>query len=345
MSLEVDIAEVKELIDSQLIDEGMAQARQQFAGKINDEELDRLSTLDPTSNKKYVIWLGSRFLEDKSIINSPNVPNVLKKFEELSQKNVIKNKDINSYKTLDQVATEVEKSAGVITTSQQKKGVKDVGDINPADITFKNDLVTVVEPKTKEASILYGRGTRWCTAAMSKDNMFDKYTSPTSRLFYILPTDGNNKFALRVQKQYITLYDAKDEVVEGTENVKKLLRDKFGIDFKTAFGLDEYQALGKFDGWSMKRADGSTVEVDIYEPRNVKQAQEYGKGTKWSISKTTDSNRFLFLYSSEGRTFYIIVPRDGSEKILADVPYKGDTTYWDQNDNQVKIQLIHAAEH
>jgi len=231
MSLEYTITEIKELFDSQEINEGIAQARQQFAGKINDEELDRLSTLDPTSNKKYIVWLGSRFLEDKSIINSPNTPNVLKQFEELSQKNIIKNKDINSYKTLGQVTAEVEKAAGVITTSQQKKGVKTPGDINPADIVFQNDKVTVVEPKTKEASILYGRGTRWCTAAMSKDNMFDKYTSATSRLFYILPIDGGNKFALRAQKYYITLYDNNDKVIRNYLGINLVLILRLLLDW------------------------------------------------------------------------------------------------------------------
>jgi len=95
----------------------------------------------------------------------------------------------------------------------------------------------------------------------------------------------------------------------------------------------------------MKKADGSTVEVDIYEPRSTQQAIESGKGTNWSIS-SKEHNFFIEYYQNRGHTFYIIIPRDGSGKVLVDISpasHGGGTKYWDQNDNEIKIQLIHAA--
>jgi len=346
------LASSEEMFDDQGICEGIAQAHQQFPA-IPKETLNQLADFDPTQNKKYVVWMAKVFTKSPAILYSPSTFNTLKEFDELCQRNIIKNKDIGSYQTLEQVAAEVQRSLGTITTSQQKKGVKNVGTIPEEDIVFQNDKVVVVEPKTKEASILYGRGSHWCTAAMGENNMFDRYTQ-NGRLFYILPVSGAgkltaeySKLAVWIQKGYISLYDQDDVSMNNLTDIIQILTE-LDIDFMAAFGVDLARLKAKFDGWYIRYPDGTTAEVDIYRPQTREQAQKYGAGTQWSISNTnnTEYNQFLRYYQLEGNTFFVIVPKDGSGKILMQIPpatSKGSGThfyFYDKDGREITVKLF-----
>ena len=82
---------------------------------------------------------------------------------------------------------------------KEKSGVKDYEkDIDPKDVVYKNDNVIILEPKTTESSIKYGRGSRWCTAADStyRNYFFSYYYNQHVSLYYIIPLTDITKFAL-----------------------------------------------------------------------------------------------------------------------------------------------------
>ena len=62
-----------------------------------------------------------------------------------------------------------------------------------ADKIFYQDRdITIYNPKTKEESCHYGRGTRWCTAATKGGNMFDSYNE-RGPLYIIVPKKAEHK--------------------------------------------------------------------------------------------------------------------------------------------------------
>ena len=100
MSLERDITEIKEMVRFQL-DEGFAKAKQDYVDtkKMQLSALRRLATKDPTypAKGKYVEWMAKQYMTHHSLRGFE----VIKKFDELANKDKIQQKDINQYATLE----------------------------------------------------------------------------------------------------------------------------------------------------------------------------------------------------------------------------------------------------
>ena len=167
--------------------EGIASARDKYESAIGSETINSLAAIDPTPQKKYTEWMASKYAAGERDLDAFKV---IRDFDELAGKGIIKDKDILVYKSLAAIESAVKSNKDKITISAQKKGIKGLEGINPADIVFQNNKAIVVKPTTKEASIKYGRGAHWCTAAMGKDNMFNRYYVDQEKdLYYILPTE------------------------------------------------------------------------------------------------------------------------------------------------------------
>lgn len=133
-----------------------------------------LAEFDPTVNKKALNFIAKIYVvgairdEDKNKIKAS-----LNLFFQVSNK--LENKDLMSYKTLDDLYDALEpfekNEKDSLSAKQQKKLVKSDAEklIDTAD--FK-----VIIPKSEAAATYYGANTKWCTAA-DKENMFAEYHS------------------------------------------------------------------------------------------------------------------------------------------------------------------------
>ena len=170
-----------------LMNEGLSQAKKLYVDthKIPQHTLDELANLDPTPQKKYIEWMAKSYLQ----IPEMSKYRIIADFDKLVNKNIIQQKDINTYKNIEAVDDTVRRFENVQTKSEIKKGVKDYEkDIKPEDKVFENDKVIVVQAKTKADSIKYGRGSTWCTAAMGDRNYFTNYFFDKGvNLYYIIP--------------------------------------------------------------------------------------------------------------------------------------------------------------
>lgn len=90
-------------------------------------------------------------------------------------------------------------------------------------LIFETDELTILSPKTEEASCYYGRGTRWCTAATRGENRFDWYTkdSPNAAPLYIVipkqPKYEGEKYQLQfVEKMFCDEKDVRVLLLAGT---------------------------------------------------------------------------------------------------------------------------------
>lgn len=198
-----------------LYDEGLARAKELYVktGKISGRILKALVEKDPTPQKKYIEWMARTF---------PKMPSMAKydiigKFDELCERNKIEQKDINRYENIEQVDDIVRKVEADLSTSEIKKGVKGVEDIDPKDIIFQNDKCVVVLPKKVDSSCKYGRGSTWCTASMGSRNYFNSYYFGRGvNLYYIIPLIdmGDKKY----QKIAVAVYPNR----QGSEGEKEV---------------------------------------------------------------------------------------------------------------------------
>lgn len=173
------------------------------------------NTADPTSNKKHTQWILNQY-KKKNIRqeDSPRIKETLSNFEK--HKNKLQNKDLNSYKHLNDVEDAVEPH---IDSKSKREEVKDVKHEGAEKIHDENG-VQVHHLKTKEAACKYGGGTKWCTAA-KKNNMFDDYNSE-GKIYHVKARDENGKMAkYQFHHESGQYMNSKDEDVDLHELVKR----------------------------------------------------------------------------------------------------------------------------
>jgi hypothetical protein len=108
--------------------------------------------------------------------------------------------------------------------SEEHRKIRAEGE-NPETIVVDTSYLTIYAPKTVEESKYYGCNTKWCTAAASKDNMFEDY-SKRGQLYIIVP-----KQTIRQLEKY-QLHKGSGQYMEETDSPIKLeyLKTRFKED-------------------------------------------------------------------------------------------------------------------
>lgn len=169
------------------------------------EEVNRLLginsyTKDKSGFYSYVLY---QFLDMMGGVHNLNT---FKKFVELNERGVVENKDIQQYKTWEDLQAAI---SLVELKEMDKEMATQVVKI------FEDDTWLVVRPLTFESSCKYGAGTKWCTTATSEPNHFYRYWN-RGALVYILNKQTGYKIA--TQKYYdendrSTLWNAADREI------------------------------------------------------------------------------------------------------------------------------------
>jgi hypothetical protein len=141
---------------------------------ISDEEgskklYKKLLKADPTSNKKWCIWIIDQFSKNQfSLDDIDDVKNVLIKFLDITKKGYLKAKDV--------------KQINELNFKEMSDYVNSVIKFEPIEtddeiILYDGLYGTLIIPKNQKTSCEFGRGTKWCTAATISKNYFNKYIS------------------------------------------------------------------------------------------------------------------------------------------------------------------------
>jgi hypothetical protein len=160
---------------------------------------ERLIETDPTNNKQHFRWIltgyqdgGNHLLEDVLT----HMKTSLKEFTTLKQQGHLTDleKDlfmlcglfgcVRHNQRTDGLLGLLEKHrkiSPIVSSKEQERQIR-----KDAELVYQDENITIIHPKTKEASILYGKGTRWCTSAQESENMFEEYNKE-GNLYIILP--------------------------------------------------------------------------------------------------------------------------------------------------------------
>lgn len=196
--------------------------KQQHAGGIDTEHdtlalhrqsdsiIDHFATnADPTEKKTHTQWIVNRYKKKQfRQEDHPRIRQALSDFEKYKGK--LEKKDINQYKTLDEIEDAVQPHRGeAASKKEEKRQIKTEG----ADLVH-NDTergVTVHHIKTEDAACQYGKGTKWCTAA-DRNNMFNEYNKD-GPIFVV--QHGGRKYQFHTKSEQ--LMDEKDKPVKMSE--------------------------------------------------------------------------------------------------------------------------------
>jgi len=195
--------------------------------------IDVLSSMDPTKSNKYLPFMIKCTADWVEWINNElknetfkEMFEVIKDFEDLSQRNLLENKDIYSYESNQDIIEAVKTAKEKITRSEVKK--------KETEVLFEDNRWLVVYPLSTRSSNLYGKGTKWCVS--SEDNNYGKYykqyTENGSLVFVIDKTIKESEYRTndfakvafhndRRKNDGITLWDIKDKQM-GVGNAMKV---------------------------------------------------------------------------------------------------------------------------
>lgn len=237
-----------------------------------EQFIQKVATSDPTAKGVYMPWIARLAIQKPELNRAEDldrVGNDLRAFEQFKPK--IANKDINAYKSFDELYNVIEPFlVKRPPTPEEKKAARDAAKL----AKVKGGIIDVYQgaegwvkvPTTKDAAKFLGQNTRWCTAAGS-NNMFDNYNS-RDRLFVIYDKASKKRFQLHIE------------------------------DGQFANEADKNQGVDKVPMWARQPI------VDYYKKTNgqltFKQIMNLNKFTEENLAAGTDHEDILALMKQYG---------------------------------------------
>ena len=130
----------------------------------------------------------------------------ISKFIEMNERGVIENKDVQTYRTLDDLQHAIAAAELKVMDKEMATQIHRI---------FEDDEWLVIRPLTFESSCKYGAGTKWCTTAASEPQHFFRYWD-RGALIYII--NKQTSFKVAAQKYHdendrSTLWNAADREI------------------------------------------------------------------------------------------------------------------------------------
>lgn len=208
-------------------------------GKLSQNDFNELLSIDNTPTKKYVGWISKIWITEHPDFD--DLANIIEQYTILSDKNKIEEKDINKFKTFNDLKFAVD-------SANQKGGAKSKKDLeDDYEVIIDNDDLLIISPNTHEASRKLGltkfafracddgtKDSAWCTTYKSPDHWNSYYYNNNVTFYYVLVRSEEMRQELkqaipkRIPQIYVTAlallsngkidgYDGKDKQLNSNE--------------------------------------------------------------------------------------------------------------------------------
>jgi hypothetical protein len=184
--------------DSQFFDK---EDRAKGVLQLNSRLIERgISTNGLNEEQMFVLTTLSDFWDD-------GIFTTIKDFIYYIDINQIENKDVTSYKDIDDLRNAI----NIATMKELDKGIE-----NQVIKEFEDDKWVIVRPLTFSASIKYGSNTRWCTTYQKEKNYFERYWRQGILVYFINKKTGYKfaTFKSISDKNDISFWNAEDSRVD-----------------------------------------------------------------------------------------------------------------------------------
>ena len=167
-------------------------------GKLSDEDFIKLLDMDPTKKKKYVGWMAKQWIRQwksngEKRFSIDDLRNTIEEYDVFLNKGKVKTKDINVFKTFEDLASEVKE------LNDTGEGLSDADKENDYDTIVDNNNILVIRPHTHEASRKLGlttfkyrdcgngnKDSSWCTTYKTSDHWNNYYFKNNVTFYYFL---------------------------------------------------------------------------------------------------------------------------------------------------------------
>ena len=207
-----------------LLEMSLSDIYAKYYSDIPQEEFNKIVFADPTSrpenNKmgKYGKWLLSLYQRGKLKIGDlGEAKECLSTFSKYISR--IEVKDINKYGSIRELYDAVRPFMSGDEATSKSDALRRQKHAE-AEKVYEDELWEVIIPHTQKASCIYGKGTKWCTAAENSQNMFDYYNE-RGPLYININKKNGKKYQFHFETE--SFMDAEDEPID------RPLADKIGM--------------------------------------------------------------------------------------------------------------------
>jgi len=194
----------------------------------------------------------------------------LNSFIELNEIGLIKNNDVTSYKSFDDVFYE-------ISAAQIRKLEKDSSKDNIR--IYENDEWLLIKPLSWSSSVKYGSSTKWCTSSKTNPSHFLTY-SKEGMIIYCLNKSTGNHIAVYKRIKYeddLSFWNILDKRIDSMEtnipsHVLEVLRTEISKNITNDQLLTDEQRQREQEvllKWEMENQLSEERELPYPEPINV----------------------------------------------------------------------------
>jgi hypothetical protein len=147
---------------------------------------------DPTKGADALVWLARMYTRGLfKIEDLRRVKQDLTVF--FANRAKIANKDLNSYKSMEQLYDVTEPFTQQEAPAQSKRAEKQAIKKGGAKYLINTPKFKAIQLLTHEAACYYGANTKWCTAAADDSTAFDEYTEEGPIFVIIASKPGDTK--------------------------------------------------------------------------------------------------------------------------------------------------------
>ena len=231
--------------ESYLIEAELKDIYPKYYNDIPQDIFYNIIKTDPTYDEqrsqkmgKYGKWLLNQYRQGNLDMNNlSKVRNTIDFFNRYNRQ--LEVKDINQYKNIDQVYDNVknfmEDPSQATSKSDAARKVKEKG----AEKVYEDNDWLIIVPKTREAAIYYGKGTKWCTASTRGYNYFERYNNE-GRLYININKNTGDKYQFHFESN--SFMDAEDKPITG------IIAEEIGLSsgaeqFYASLGEDQEYAI------------------------------------------------------------------------------------------------------
>lgn len=223
-------------------------------GKLSNKQFLELVNADPSPTKKYLEWMVKRYISEPTKRN--DIVSTIDYFHKNVQR--FQKKDINSYKTVQELEDLVKNDAMKRQNIGSKKG--------NAKKLYEDSDILLVRPDNKQAVMTYGANTRWCIT-MKDSKYYEQYIQNNVVFYFFINKKTIEgpfaKIALAISRftnndiSTEEFFDAEDNPLEESEFISAINEtDDDGEDD----GIESLYAQKMLD---MARKDAATVPKSV----------------------------------------------------------------------------------
>lgn len=231
--------------------------RKLYDESIKKEAFLEIVDLDPSKNKQYSEWILMIYAKGRFLMEDMGrMHEYLLLFDKCKHRLDEKKRNIKNYKDIEDLFNTIlpyrNLSEEELMSNTQLLKVQKLKD---AEVILDSENWKIIIPATKEAAILYGKGTTWCTASMHGSNYFKTYTqdrAPGSKLYII------------IDKRVNPVHDQ--------------INHKFQFHWETnQFQNAQNRSVGNVDEWLHNRPELLDVFTKLSTPYGLKLRFKYNK--------------------------------------------------------------------